>query len=483
MSADSGTGRALTVLELLRRFYLRRATGLLHCETHDRSRDFFFRDGDLWFPATHPLARRIVEIRELSAESARGQKWRELLDLLLPGLESGRTRSESFTEGEGALPGTLVGPVPTAELLRRAWQLGSAGTADETSLGAGQKLLLVGAEVQPAVLGWSPEELWIRERLRQPMTLGELERQSPIPAAALRAALRGLLALEIVAAGESRPTRAVAEGVRELSQRLRQRIAESLAEEPLELSPAEARRRIVDLLSAIGGLNHYELLEVRPGADAATVQAAFERLARLVHPDKSAQLAPEGQRGALEFLFDRATEAYHVLSDPSLRMEYDSAQGIDPQSTSPDEAERREEVTKVARALFRQAQMEERVGEVHTAVQLLEQAAHADPRAEYFAALGRLQARNPAWLYRALESFRRALELDHDSGSIRYSYGLLLERSGDLAQARRALQSAAAAAVPHPEAHAALARVNAALGAPDAAASETSKLGRLFRRE
>src|SRR5512141_2772457 len=122
MSADPGSGRAASVLEHLRRLHLRRATGPLQCESHDRSRDFFLRDGDLWFPAAHPLARRIVGIRELAAESGRRQKWSELLDLLLPGLEGGRTRSASFTEGEGALPGTLVGPVPTAALLRRAWQ-------------------------------------------------------------------------------------------------------------------------------------------------------------------------------------------------------------------------------------------------------------------------------------------------------------------------------------------------------------------------
>jgi curved DNA-binding protein CbpA len=483
MSADSGPGGALSVLEHLRRLHLRRATGLLHCESHDRSRDFFFRDGDLWFPAAHTLARRIVEIRELPSEGARRQKWWELLDLLLPVLEGGRARSATFTEGEGALPGTLEGPVPTAALLRRAWHLQGAGTSDEPRLRADQKLLLAAAEAQPDALGWSPEELWILERLRQPMTPVELERQSPIPLTALRAALRGLLALEVVAFAGGRASHAVPAGVQELSRRLRLRIAESLSEEPLELSPAEARRRIVDLLSTAGGQNHYELLEVCPGADAATVQAAFERLARLVHPEKSEPLAPEGQREALDFLFDRATEAYHVLSDPTLRLAYDTAQGIDPQATSPDEAERRDEVTRVARALFRQAQMEERVGEVHTAVQLLEQAAQADPRAEYFAALGRLQARNPAWLTRALESFRRALELDHDSGSIRYSYGLLLERAGDLAQARRAYQSAAAAAVPHPEAHAALARVSTVLGAPDGSASGTHKLGRLFRRE
>lgn len=483
MSVDPGSGRALSLLEHLRRLHLRRATGVLHCESHDRSRDFFLRDGDLWFPAAHALARRAAEVRDTASESARRQGWRELIDLLLPTLEGGRTRSATFSEGESALPGDLEGPVPTAALLRRAWQTASGGADGAPLPRADERLSLSGSPSSQDALGWSPEELWILERLRQPMTIVELERQSPMPPAALRAALRGLRALGLVARADEHASRSTPEASGELSSRLRERIALSLAEEPLELAPAEARRRIVELLSTAGGLDHYELLGIRRAADAAAVQSAFERLARLVHPQQAERLALEGQREALEFLFERATEAYHVLSDPELRLAYDRGHGIAPEGPAPDEAERRQEVMKVARALFRQAQMEEKVGEVYTAVQLLEQAAQADPRAEYFVALGRLQARNPAWLSRALESYRRALELDPESGAVRFALGLLLERSGDLAQARHALQSAASAAVPHPEAHAALARVSAALGSSPGAGSGTHKLGRLFRRE
>jgi IMP dehydrogenase len=43
---------------------------LLHCESHDRSRDFFLRDGELWFPSTHTLARRIAEIHEAGSKAA-----------------------------------------------------------------------------------------------------------------------------------------------------------------------------------------------------------------------------------------------------------------------------------------------------------------------------------------------------------------------------------------------------------------------------
>ena len=49
--------------------------------------------------------------------------------------------------------------------------------------------------------------------------------------------------------------------------------------------------------------------------------------------------------------------------------------------------------------------------EFHFAIELLQQAVRAEAKPEYFALLGKLQAKNPRWLRAASESLRRAMEL------------------------------------------------------------------------
>ncbi len=73
-------------------------------------------------------------------------------------------------------------------------------------------------------------------------------------------------------------------------QRLGERIARALDEEPVVLEPEAHRARLADLLARIGGLNHYELLEIPTSATAEEVHAGYERLGRLAHPANAARL-------------------------------------------------------------------------------------------------------------------------------------------------------------------------------------------------
>jgi curved DNA-binding protein CbpA len=62
--------------------------------------------------------------------------------------------------------------------------------------------------------------------------------------------------------------------------------------------------------------NYYQILSVDSTADAATIKAAFRRLALRHHPDraKSARIARR---------YQEIREAYEVLSDPARRHQYD----------------------------------------------------------------------------------------------------------------------------------------------------------------
>ncbi|XP_020250325.1 chaperone protein dnaJ 20, chloroplastic-like [Asparagus officinalis] len=66
----------------------------------------------------------------------------------------------------------------------------------------------------------------------------------------------------------------------------------------------------------------YDLLSVRETAGVDEIKAAYKKQARLWHPDVC---PPYGNRHLFAEKFVKARKAYEVLSDPTLRSEYDSA--------------------------------------------------------------------------------------------------------------------------------------------------------------
>ncbi|KAG2698339.1 hypothetical protein I3760_07G147300 [Carya illinoinensis] len=65
----------------------------------------------------------------------------------------------------------------------------------------------------------------------------------------------------------------------------------------------------------------YEVLGIQMGASCQEIKAAYRRLARVVHPDVSANGQRDGQTSAGEFI--KVHEAYTTLSDPERRADYD----------------------------------------------------------------------------------------------------------------------------------------------------------------
>lgn len=84
---------------------------------------------------------------------------------------------------------------------------------------------------------------------------------------------------------------------------------------------AQAIRQWLDVLDSI---SYYELFRVDRAATYDDLRVAFHTFAESFHPDVHAWRDPQ-ERNAIGYIFKRGTEAYRVLSDPSLRMRYDEA--------------------------------------------------------------------------------------------------------------------------------------------------------------
>src|SRR5437016_6074048 len=70
---------------------------------------------------------------------------------------------------------------------------------------------------------------------------------------------------------------------------------------------------------------YYDILEISPSATPDDIQVARRRLAKKWHPDKH-MTAKQADRDFAAARYSEVDEAYHVLSDPGIRAQYD--QGV-----------------------------------------------------------------------------------------------------------------------------------------------------------
>jgi tetratricopeptide (TPR) repeat protein len=228
-----------------------------------------------------------------------------------------------------------------------------------------------------------------------------------------------------------------------ITRRFYERIAEDLSRKPIGLEPGAHRERLKALVGSLGEMSFFELLGVAAGSSEEEIHRAYSQLARLVHPSHAERLGMESSLGALELLFERATEAYLTLNDPDRSRVYRMATGI--RTTvggQPTAEQRRQEQVDQAARFYRVAKglvAEERY---YDAVQTLRQAAKLDPKPEYFSLLGECLAQNPHWLNEAIDAYYSGAELAPHDPHLRTALALLLERAGSARRAEEQYQAA-----------------------------------------
>src|SRR5579863_2727877 len=84
----------------------------------------------------------------------------------------------------------------------------------------------------------------------------------------------------------------------------------------------ESSDHIFSWLGVLDDLNYYELFGVHAQATTDEVREAFHAFCDVFHPDRHQGRTPD-ERAALSAIFKRSTEAFLVLSDRSLRDQYD----------------------------------------------------------------------------------------------------------------------------------------------------------------
>lgn len=455
------------LFEAVRSLYREGRTGVVRVKQGTHVERFYFIAGEIYLTADSELGawaqailRSRLQVAETKDREEEEKSWVDDFNSLV-----GEVRPEGkfqhflallagigvdefgFDEGVSDIPTAAVGPMPTAKLLmesavwdRDEFHLLRRLGGEEQKLVAAQELT-----VQRRLPDLDPQEAFLISRAERPTSVAYLIQQSSLDReSALLKICRleaiGLLSSESVTP-QTQEHRLVSA---EVLKRFLERIIDDLEDRPLDLEAQDHLQQVSELFSRIGGLSHYEYLDVSVGASSEDVYQAYTELARLVHPAHVDKLGLQGKESILQVLFERATEAYLTLSDPVRRAEYQQLLGDQGPVAGPvvSAEQRVEERQELARENYQAAVARHEIQDYYGAIQLLQQAVLSDPQPDYYALLGECESHNANWLASAVQNFTKAVEMRPDSPELRVQFAEALERGG---RAERAVEQLNAA--------------------------------------
>jgi curved DNA-binding protein CbpA len=191
--------------------------------------------------------------------------------------------------------------------------------------------------------------------------------------------------------------------------------------------------------------NYYELLKIDSEATSLEVEKAYQRLAKLYHPDQQFKEGMGQLRDELEDLFNRVTEAYNILSDDSRRWEYDlslatvmtgKAGGQSGQGRKPKDAAKARQSFERGVEFFKKKDFESATVEFKEAVRL------DQTSAGYYSYLALALLQRPRREAEAEEAMLEAVNLEPQNADHRANLGLLYQKAGINDKAREAFNAA-----------------------------------------
>ena len=211
--------------------------------------------------------------------------------------------------------------------------------------------------------------------------------------------------------------------------------AEGGAEEP---EVATLRREISEIFSRLGELDHYALFGIDARSNADAIKRAYLAAAKVYHPDALARRRIEGE--ILEHankVFAEIGKAYSVLSNPTMRREYDALLANEDLGIDADQLA-------TAETLFRKGEILLRQGNFKGALEFLRPAVEIYPEeCDYQSALGWvLYKKMPSEAELAKTHLEHAVGLDPDNGVALFRLGVVLRALGDTVAASTLLAKA-----------------------------------------
>ncbi len=189
--------------------------------------------------------------------------------------------------------------------------------------------------------------------------------------------------------------------------------------------------------------NHYEVLGLDSEASQGEIEEAYQRLARLYHPDGQFRPGMEKLAGELGELFSKVSEAYAILSDDSRRWEYDLSlatvmtdKGLVTKKKKPRDAAKAKEIFNQGIESFRKKDFDSAAVHFKEAVKL------DAVNANYYSHLALALLQRPRREAEAEEAMLTAVALEPKNAEHRANLGLLYQKAGIKDKAKEAFEAA-----------------------------------------
>jgi curved DNA-binding protein CbpA len=379
---------AAQVLDLLRRAYVERRSGVLRLDRGDEHRGLAMREGQVVHAVSDVAGESLGDVLVRhgdvaddvlgrAEETARSEGRRVGAVLVEAGLIGSDQLEKavathvreilfSALDEPGASPtfeaaagpaeadeGDAASPLSTGQLLLDAVRRIEDPSVVREALGDPDRKLVPTTDpwlrAQPVAL--TPTDGFVLSRVDGTLSARELVGLIPLPAEETEKSLLGLLCTGAVALAD-RPAAHGTESTRRVagpatSQQAAAPAAPPPAPPPTSPPPAappkvaagpppaatpkkagptpeDVRRLIVETHESLTQRDHFEVLGITPAAGDAELRAAFARLARILHPDACRDPILAEVSEQREAVFVRVREAYEALRDPKHRAEYEA---------------------------------------------------------------------------------------------------------------------------------------------------------------
>jgi hypothetical protein len=203
------------------------------------------------------------------------------------------------------------------------------------------------------------------------------------------------------------------------------------------------------------GQDHWEILELKPGASVEEINSAFQAKTGLYDPERFNRIQDKALLEKLSYIFFRVSEAHTILSTQAEAQKYQKLAEKEPQykkqneewaappkkegETEEDKEAKEEEggpptptrSPDDAKALFAGAKKSYLTGDYWTTIQYCRQAIEIiSDKAEYYHLLGLALQENPKWRQDAEKNFKIAASLDSWKPDYLISLGKLYQKAG-----------------------------------------------------
>ncbi len=196
-------------------------------------------------------------------------------------------------------------------------------------------------------------------------------------------------------------------------------------------------QEVLAMSDRLESLDYYQMLGVQHDASQEEIKKSYFQLARKYHPDLFDRGLDPGVKEKIEAVFAFLTKAYHTLSDEGAKKQYDKQLEASPKVTGRRKEDKRAEVKfRQAKTLFDQTRYQE-------AMILLQESVRLDSnKSRYFLLLALTQAKLPAFQKKAVDNFKKAIELEPWNADAYLGLGMLYKSEGMPVMATKYLKKA-----------------------------------------